>query len=287
MATLPQQMVPQQQPPGGPQAPSMPAPPAPPPPPTYIDPLTAPRGRGAYLIDPLILDRPVKFVVRAADRMVSREKLQQALPAIFQTYMSPNFMAELGKLGYVVDTAEVTRLVWDATGLGRSYRIIRPLNESEQAARQAPTPEMNADLQKAQLEADTRREAFQVKAQYETQIAQIEAAIDNKEIDEETARFVLKLFQDEQIATSSKPDPQAEAALEQTRLQAEMQKKQMELQGLRAKLGLDLQGQQQKNMMAHQAGQQKLGLDALRMRMQAATRQPNTGAELKRSENPT
>lgn len=111
---------------------------------------------------------------RGASKMLSRDRLTQMYQFVAQNVMNGQVMGMLNQSGQTVDFNELMQMLMDATGIPRRYGIIRPLTPEEkqfmqqqqQAAEQAKQP---GEMAKAQLEAQTRLQMGQMKAQGEQQ----------------------------------------------------------------------------------------------------------------------
>lgn len=231
--------------------------PPPPQPTPIVQPELAPPDPEAMSIDPLVLNRPVKIRINASDRMRTRDRLQQSVPFLAQFIMNGPFLQELAQSNMTIDFPEFFRMVWDATGIQQDYRIARPLTPEEQQKRSQPSPDAQAAMQQAQLEAKTRTDIMQMKIGSDQQIAQLQAMVKNKEISEESARHILQIFGQEAADKAKQPDPRQV----QLDLQASAAQHQQNLQQQQQKHALDLQHAQQKAQIQAQQGQQTHALD--------------------------
>jgi len=228
---------------------------------------------------------------RAASKMLSRDRLTQMYQFVAQNVMNGQVIGMLNQSGQTVDFSELIQMLMDATGVPRRYQIIRPLSDQEkqfmqqqqQAQEQAKQP---GEMAKAQLEAQTRLQMGQMKAQGEQQknqvalqIAQMkssgptpeeiqmeqmknqmEMALKSKDMEmkdqdmrskEAVAR--LKIFMD-----------QAKLRAKQGELQMKAQEGQMGLAAKRQEMGMNLQTKALMNRQAlthsQEAHEQKLEL---------------------------
>ena len=150
-----------------------------------------------YSIDPLVLDRPVRMRIEGSSRMLSRSALQQIWPFLAQAALNGPFLQGMAMQGMTVDFVEMIRMLEDASGTMRSYRIFRPMNQQEQQMRQMPSPDARVKLQLGQQEQQTRQQIMQTKVQGQQALEQLRAMVKDKEIDEASARHILSLLQQE------------------------------------------------------------------------------------------
>jgi hypothetical protein len=111
--------------------------------------------------------RPCRFKILAASKMLTREQMSQMFPFLAQYIFSGPFMAELQKSGKTVNFEEIFRAFQDATGTATAYEFIRPMNQQEQQAAAAPPPQVQAMMQAKQMDAQTRKEIMDKKAEVE------------------------------------------------------------------------------------------------------------------------
>lgn len=248
------------------------APPAPEPNPV-INPELAPPDPEALTIDPLVLHGDVKISVKGSDRMRTRQNLQQAVPFIGQIIMNGPVLEQLAQMNTTADFADFARMVIDATGLQNEYRIFRPLTPQEQQKRDQPSPDAQLKAQQAQQEQQTRTQLMQMKVQGEQAVAEINAAVKNKQITEESARHILGLLQQEQSDQMTKPDPrekmmelQIKAQEHGMNLQHQQQKHQLDMVQTLQKHKLDMAKSQQEHQLGIQQQQQQSQSDALAQR---------------------
>lgn len=236
---------------GGPPQ-GAPQPQAPPPPPPPRSPYTNTYTQVSpeiYEVDPLVLSRPCKIKVLGSSRMLSRDRVAQAVQFLGPIILSAGFMEQMAANGQTIDTTEFERMVSDASGTADEYHLFRPLTPQEQQARQQPPPQVNAQLQAKQLEAQTRTQIMQMKLQGDAQTAQVAADAKANETQEKSAIEILKLMIAEKTAAMQGPRPeelQMELMSKRAELQHQQATQQMALQGQAAKQQLDLQAMRQK-----------------------------------------
>ncbi len=239
-------------------------PPQPPPPPPatwQVYPGSAPPAQDVYEIDPAVMDRPVRIKIEAASRMVGRPQLQQDLQALFQALFNPAFPPALAEGRMKVVWPEVLRMFNDATSSGRQYKWITDMTPEDIQLHQQPSVQMQQDMAKAQLDAQTRQTIMQMKIQSEQQMSAMDQRMKELELQEEAARHILDLIVQEKTAQASQPDPR---------------QAQMEYQSALAGNQLDLQHKQATNRLNLQAMQQK---HALGLQQQAQAHQQDMGQQ--------
>lgn len=127
----------------------------------------------SYSIAATNIQKKVQFRMLASTRMVTKDKLMQIFPFWMQAISQGGLMDGLKQTGQTIDFQELFRMLQDATGVGRIYQLVRPLNDQEQKAMQQPDPKTQADMQKAQMDAQTRNQIMDKKTQSDEKIAQI------------------------------------------------------------------------------------------------------------------
>jgi hypothetical protein len=136
------------------------------------------------------LDRPVKFVMQAASRMVARDRLGMFLPTISQLLFNDVVSKQAQMQGKTVDFGEFNRFFHDATGTSRIYNFFRDMTPEEQQKAAQPDPETMAQMQMQEQSNQTRLQMGQMKAQTDLmKILQEGAAMGEK-----SAVEVLKLL---------------------------------------------------------------------------------------------
>ena len=213
-----------------------------------------------------VFDGPMRFKMLSASRMMTREKVQQVFPVIMQ-FMAQGPMVEgLAQTGLTIDWQEMLQMMQDATGTERLYKLVRPMNQQEQQARQAPPPEAQMEMQKAQQEAQTRIQMGQMKAQ--TDMAKIQADQDAQE--EETNRFMI-----EQIVKQ---------ALEREKNRYDIISAQADAQSMREKAAIEREMAQQKMFIKALESKQQLQTDAMKAQHEITIAGLKTQAEAQMSQ---
>lgn len=108
---------------------------------------------------------PVKFRIEASTRMLSAEKLGPLVPFIFQTALQGPVVDAFAAQGKTPDPEEIFDMVSYVTGIKRRFKLFRPMSEDEQKARQQPPPQVQAQMQKAQMDQQTRLQIMDKKSQ--------------------------------------------------------------------------------------------------------------------------
>lgn len=248
--------------------------PAPAQPTPVINPELAPPDPEALSVDPLIFSGKVKISVNASERMRTRDNLRQSAPFIAQFLMNGPFLQELAQSNMAADFPEFFRLVMDATGLQNDYRLVRPQTPEEAQKRSQPSPDAQLQAQLKQQDAQTRKELMQTKVQGEQTVAEIQAAVKNKQISEESARHLMALLQKEQADNANKPDPREKLL----NLHTKATESQMGLQQMQQKHALATQNQQQLHNMdlVHTAQSHQLEMSKAREQNQSDARAAHT-----------
>jgi hypothetical protein len=184
--------------------------------------------------------KPVRFRILASSQMLTRDKLMQIFPMLMQTFMNGQLVQGLSETGQVVDWGVMAQMLQDATGVGRTYQLIRPMNDQEKQAKNQPNPQTVAMQQKSQQDAQLR---LQLAA------ADKDKAVTVKSMDLQQSPMELQA--------------------EQQKMQMEQDKAQMDLQGKQAELGmkaqeleLKLKSAQQKAFTDAQTSQMELQVNA-------------------------
>ncbi len=170
-----------------------------------------------------LYQKPIKFRMNAASRMVSKQTLQQILPFISQYLLNGQMMGAINGVGKTVDFNEYLQLMQDATGISRIYNLIRDLTDQEKQQMQQQQ-QQNPETVKNQQDYQARMSAIQTKAQSEKEATQAEI----------------------QKAQIMKGDPQQQMQVEQMKFQMEQQKMQFEMQLKEKEFQLDAAMQQMK-----------------------------------------
>jgi hypothetical protein len=145
-------------------------------------------------LDKATMNKNVRFVMRAASRMLAKDRLAMMIGPVSQMLFNDVVTQVAQTQGKTVDFAEFERFFQDATGTAKSYAFFRPMSAQEQQAAQRPDPKTMAQMQMAEMERSTRLEIMDKKSTVEVITAQLQAAVDREEIGEESARQILAIL---------------------------------------------------------------------------------------------
>jgi len=137
---------------------------------------------------------PVKFAMQGASRMIQQEKLLMLLPTIGQTLFNEVVMRQANVQGRTLDFAEFDRFFREATGTEKMFAFFRPMSQQEQQAARQPDPKDMLELQKAQMEAQTRMAMGKMKQETDMTTTKMEVGAKLEETGERSARELLKLL---------------------------------------------------------------------------------------------
>lgn len=192
---------------------------------------------------------PVRFRILASSQMMTREKLMMVLPTIMQFVIQGPLIGQLQQTGRTVDFDVLFRMVMDATGVGRTYQLIRSMNEQEQQALKQPSPDAQMEQQRAQQAEQTRMTISREKNQTTLQAEQMKHQPDPMEMQKEQ----MKLQMEQQKA-------EMDMQMKVFELEIKKQEGQLKLQIEEMKANLAAQKAQMDMQIAQQQGQQKVFL---------------------------
>jgi len=141
-------------------------------------------------VDATAFQTPVRFRMVASSKMLSQDKLMQLFPFLAQYVLTGPLLQGMNASGWTVDFKEIGKMLQDATGTAQAYNIFRQLTQEEAQRLQEPSPEIKAEMQKAQMDQQTRLQMGQMKQQSE--MAGLETDKDRTEA--ESARAILKMI---------------------------------------------------------------------------------------------
>lgn len=147
-----------------------------------------------------VFDKSVSYRMEAGSRMRTKNSLGQFLLPITQVLFNPAVMHEANIQGQTMDFNEFSRFFQDATGTSQSYQFFRNMLPQEQQAMNQPDPKTAMAMQMKQLDAQTRTNMGQMKAQTEQQKNVLEFKAKTGETAEKSARELLKLLQQDKVA---------------------------------------------------------------------------------------
>lgn len=106
----------------------------------FLDPNQMIEGLKGQQIDPSVVwGAKVKFKLRAAAKMRSRQGLLQLLPLALQVLMNPLLLEQLHGLGKTVNFVELFQMFMDASGYKKKFDWLRDLTPEEQKAMNKPS----------------------------------------------------------------------------------------------------------------------------------------------------
>ncbi|MHA2642882.1 MAG: portal protein [bacterium JZ-2024 1] len=128
-----------------------------------------------------------RVLIRAAMRMINRDRQMQAFQILMQALNGP-LIGSLADIGIMVDPMEMVSMLVDSMGIDKRYRVIRPMNEQErQAYVQSKQAQEGArapvELEKAQIQAQARLEMGRMKAETERMTEQMRSETKRAEIE--------------------------------------------------------------------------------------------------------
>lgn len=260
-----------------------------------------------YKVGGDIITKKCNFRMLASSRMMTQDKLGQMVPYILQNMTNGPFMQGLNAAKLTLDYTELARMIQDATGIEKAYKIVRPLSPEEQQQMNQPPPQVMMEQQQADKDLQTRVQLGQMKAQSAVQVAQIANA--PKPPDPFTQQVEQQKAQREQEAKQMELYMNAQAnkqklEFEQRKHQMDMEAKAQELQTKRAQSMIEMQSKREaaaseaqnsqiKQATMVQEAQQKgqidreLGTQQLSLRQMAAdqaAKQKAAAAKVKKTE---
>lgn len=158
---------------------------------------------------------PVKFRVNGSSKMLARERLAQQLPIITQYLAAGPVLQALQTTGKTFDWDVFTKMVQDATGTAQKYQLIRQMNEQEMAAASQPPPEVMAQMQKAQMDNETKLAMNQSSQQSTQAVEQLRAEIERMKLEEQSSLEILKLIFEEMTSGNDQAIQEAKLRMEQ------------------------------------------------------------------------
>lgn len=269
----------------GPPQPPQPLPQTPPPP-TLQE--SEPE---VYKIDPLVLDRRVKIRVDGASRMVTKDLLAQTVQSWLPIIGNGPFMQGLMSSGQTFDWPVFFKMAQDATGTGKLYPFIRPMNQQEEQRSQQPPPQVRAQMQKTQADGQVRTQLSQDKLQAERERIQSDAQIKHEQISEESARHILKLLMESQNNGAEAKQAESQAKVQgmqqegQLKLQHLHQEHQLKMQQAQQKGSIDTQLAMQKGAVDTHLGHQKLAMQSQQNQMDMQSAQAKHHADLAKAKS--
>jgi hypothetical protein len=219
---------------------------------------------------------PCRFKMSAASEMLTQEKLSQIVPFLSQFIMAGPFIQALQSQGQTVDFSVFSQMIQDATGTGRKYSLFRPMNQQEIQAKQAPPPQVVAQQQQKQMDAQTRMAIMDKKVAGDLQKAQIAKQGDPAKAQAEIMKIFAQVQADREKAQIEKQKAQQKILSDhmssQQKLQHEQQMAKMKIftQAAQAQQqARQAQDQHQMSMVQqHQQHQQQMAVSGAQARQQ-------------------
>jgi len=191
----------------------------------------------------------VQFKIKASSQMLTRDKLSQIFPYLIQYMTAGPFIQGLAQTGLTIDWGEMFQLLQDATGISRSYTLVRSLNEQEQKQLNQPSPDAQAEQQKSQMEAQLRMQIATMSNETDLKKAMIAKQPNPAEAQAAQQKLELDMMRE-----------QMKLQVEQQKLEIEQQKAAMQLQLKRMEMQMKAQEMQMKAIMGQQQAQQNMAI---------------------------
>jgi len=136
----------------------------------------------------------VRFKMEAASRMISRDKMAMFLGPVSQMLFNEVVMKQANTQGQTIDFDEWQRFFQDATATARSYKFFRSMKPEEKQAMMQPDAKMMLEMQKAQMESQTRLQMGKMKSETELETTKMETGARLTETGERSARELSKVL---------------------------------------------------------------------------------------------
>lgn len=213
----------------------------------------------SMLVDPNSFKAPVSFKILASSQMVTRDKLAQIFPFIVQYLLNGPLLAGLKEAQQTIDWDEMLALFQDTVGIGKLYKLVRPMNDQEKQQAHQPSPQMIQEQQKAQADNQVRLQMGQIKAQADVQKAQIMSQPEQKS--------PIELQLEQQKAQLEQQKMALQVQVEQQKAAIEAQKQAMALKIKQMEMALKAQEAQMNAQISAHKGQQDMQLQAQQAQM--------------------
>jgi hypothetical protein len=152
-----------------------------------------------YTFPASVFGAKVNFRMLASSKMLTKDKLIQLFPFVFQYLLNGPMMQQLQTTGQTIDYAELLRFMQDATGTGRLYSLIRQMSPQEiQALQQQAQQAQRMEMQKTQQAEQVRLKISQEKNQTAIQTELIKKQKDPMELQMEQERAAREMAIKEQ-----------------------------------------------------------------------------------------
>ena len=215
----------------------------------------APEGQGQFVQVPAaVFSQGAKVRVRAASRMLSRDRLAQLYQFVAQNMLQGPVVQALQQRGETVDVKELMTMLMDATGVARRYMLVRPMDEQEkqfmQQQQQAQAEAQNQGrMQEKQLEAQTRERIMDKKIQGDMQKEQMKSQGDPMEAQAKQREADMKMRMEEMKMQMEQMKAQMDMHMKEQDLKIQERKSQLELAVMESKARIEGRAQQEKMQM--------------------------------------
>lgn len=206
--------------------------------------------------------KPVNFKILASSQMVTREKLAGIFPTLIQFFAQGPLVQGLVASGLAVDWEQMFKMMQDATGVGKVYRLVRPMNEQEKQAASQPPPDVQAEMQIA-------RE----KNQTELQKEQMKAAGSPMEMEAEKMKLEMEMMKE-----------QMKLQIEQQKMELEKEKAQLQMQIKRMEMQMKAQELQMKQVFGQAEMQQDFQLKTQQAQLDSELQQQQHAMNMQQSQ---
>lgn len=208
-----------------------------------------------------VFQKPIKFRMNAASRMISKQTLQQILPFVSQYLLNGQMLGAINGVGKTVDFNEYLQLMQDATGISRLYTLVRDLTPEEQQKMQEQQQNSQQN-NKDTMDYQARMAAIQSREKTDHEANQVEMmkAQPNPEIEKQKMEFEFQMKQMEFQLKQKEMENQMllEQMKAKAKIEAEMKMAQIEQEAQKQSNFLDLQKQQGDLHMKKQDNAMKL-----------------------------
>jgi hypothetical protein len=194
-----------------------------------------------------VFDKPCKFKIYGANRMLSREQIMQMAPFLMQYLLNGAFIERLTAQGQTVNFEEVFKMLSDGSRTGKTYSFIRPLTPQEQQQMSQPPPEvmMQAQQQDKELQAKMQIEQMKAQASNNPQLKQMELEAKMQEMQMDMVKSQQELEIEREMA-------KMKLQMEEMKLQFKQYETQMKLQATAQQAQLDSEIKQQEHAFGMQ-----------------------------------
>lgn len=229
-----------------------------------------------------VYSKPIKFRMNASSRMVSKQELQQVFPFMAQYLLNGQFLGMLEQTGKTINFPEFFEMFQDATGVSKHYNLVRDITPEEQQQRQQQQ-QQNPEVQKMQMEAESKKYAVdkkfetdkeknQIDAQkggpnpMEMQIEMLKAELEMQKMKTEVAimekKFALQQRHDMQMARikQNAAEMDSQTKIRQANIEGQIKSQQLaeQMKASMMENQINLQSSQQQAELQRQQGEQSL-----------------------------